>query len=246
MRPKNSLLKSGLAAASLLLALCSQASAATVLNVSLNANGTSRWYDYFSDGFGQIVPDNPPSAAFEDGFYRISNPSLTWGGGADIFPHEGNWANIGTLTLDGTSTGVGVETFNITGATFNFTQYVADNDAITNGPYSTTMGAITNGSVTLTNGVISDINYLTAITFTYSALGGLNFPGTFAITNTGFDLYADASYTTGFGTIRFVWDADGTANVTAGAVPEPSRMVLAMCGFCGLLFRRRRAASVHA
>lgn len=215
--------------------------AATTVDVSLTANGASRWYDYFSDAYGQINLN--PSGPYEDGFYQIGT-NTPLGGGADIFPNEGNWANVGTLTLSGTVQGVGVETFNIVSSTFDFDQYIADNDAILNTGYLTQMGAISTGTISFLNGVVTDIDFSSGISFIYDfsgfGAGPLPFSGTLAINNAGFDLFADSSYPSGFGNdIRFVWDADGSASFNY-AVPEPSRALLLAASFGGVCLRRRR------
>lgn len=200
--------------------------AATTLNVSLTADGSSRWYEYISDVYAQI--DKEP-----DGFYLISTDNAV-GGGVDVFPHEGNWANVGSFTLSGTVTGVGVETFSITSSTFNFAPYIAEDDAVIGVSYTTTMGAPTTGTIQFTNGVVSSIDYNSPITFRFIGFETIPFAGQLVINNSGFDLDAD-----GTAPYRWRWDATGTA-AFAYAVPEPSRFLLVAAGVGGVLLQRRR------
>lgn len=195
-----------------------------------------RWYEYFSDVYAQI--DKEP-----DGFYLISTNGPV-GGGADVFPNEGNWLNVGSLTLSGTVTGVGVETFTITGSTFDFDQYVADNDMVAGVGYATNIGTPALGTIQFANGVVSSIDYSSPITFVFNGVGSMPFSGTLAINNSGFDLYADSTYPSGMGSpFRYVWDATGTAAYSSVvAVPEPTRSLFLLGSLGALLLRRRRFA----
>lgn len=236
-------MKSTVIPLSAVLVLASAGQAATTVNVSLSADGGSRFYEYFSDAFAQLDRGFNGNPAL-DGFYLISdnvnNPGTFTqvGGGADVFPHEGNWSNVGSFTLNGTATGIGVELFTITGATFDFSPYIADDDSIANAGYTTSFSSVPTGTITLTNGVVTDLSFTGPIVFTYDTfLGSLPYEGTLAIDETGFNLAVDGVNPTMFGDFRYRWDATGGSSFAV--VPEPS---VAMLGLLAgvFAFRRRR------
>jgi len=224
------------------LGLASQASAAT-FQLDLVADGDSRWYEYVSDAYAELGRSFNGNSVM-DGFFKISNNGAsTLGGGADVFPHEANFANIGTLSF-ANGTGVGVETLAITGLTMNFSPFVADNDTVTNSGYTTALSNVA-GTVTVFNGAVAAIDLTSNITFTYqhNMLGALPYDGTFTMNNGGFDLDVDESITTAFGGVRYAWDVHGSVSNLASipAVPEPETyaMLLAGLGLIGSVVRRR-------
>lgn len=209
-------------------------------SLGLTAEGTGRWYEYFSDAFAQI--DREP-----DGFYLISQlPNFVpVGGGANVFPSEGNFADLGTIGYS-TITGVGHETATITSLDLDFAPYIAYTDALVNQPYTTSFTGFS-GTVDLFNGAVTAVNLASDIRFTYDFSGfgfGLaDYDGTFSITGSRFDLFVDGTYPTPFpDPMRYVWDFEGDVQNLA-PVPEPSTylMLLAGLGVIGATALRRRA-----
>ncbi|MEM7401808.1 MAG: TonB-dependent receptor [Pseudomonadota bacterium] len=198
-------------------------------NLNFTANGDGRWVDIFSDAYGQIDQGYGGSAVL-DGFFQFSAlPAVTiLGTGADIFPFEGNWADVGLVLYDNSSlTGVGAETAPANAGIFDFDTYVADNDSILSVGYDTSV-ALNAGNVTFNNGTPTAVDATYDIFFTYAAgnLGGFPIPAT---TSTGtltlnpdntFDLFADGPSST-IGQLGFIWDFDGTYDFsgTAGCPP---------------------------
>lgn len=227
----------------LLLALTAGPAMAATMNVSLTADGSSRWYEYFSNAYAQIDQGFGGNPAL-DGFFVIDGTlgngpaDSQLGGGADVFPFEGNWSDIGTLTLSGTPTGSGTENFSILDAVFNFSSFIADDDSISNTGYSTALTGVT-GNVQFTSGLVTSISFSSDVTFTYShpMLGELPYNGTLTMDDDGFVLAVDDTNATLLGDLRYRWDATGTAAFSV--VPEPSAALLAAAAL-PFLFRRKR------
>jgi len=207
-------------------------SASAAINIDLNALGTGRATDNFSAAYAQINLD-------PDGMYSTVDDSPF--GPTDNFPVEGNWLGAGSLQLSGTPTGVGIENFNITGATFDFNQFVDGNLTFVGGPYTTDLSSVT-GTVEITNGLVTDLNYNSIAGFSFAGLGGLTWTGNFTMTETSFTLFVDDTQDFGFGPANFIWDFAGTP--TATVVPEPSTYAFAagtlMLGFA--IWQRRRSS----
>jgi hypothetical protein len=237
-----------LAVLSLALGVSAPAASAATFNLSFTADGSSRWYEYFSDSFAQLDRGFGGNPAL-DGFYSISAlPTFTQiGTGADVFPTEAAFANIGSLAFADTFTGSGLETAAITGLTLNFSPFVADDDNITAAGYTTGLSAVS-GNVTLFNGAVTAINLTSTITFTYDfsgfGAGPLPYSGSFVITGQSFDLYVDHAYTAfAPNDLRYVWDVTGTVNdLATAAIPEPSATAALAAGaaLAIALIRRRR------
>ncbi|WP_018410117.1 PEP-CTERM sorting domain-containing protein [Methyloversatilis thermotolerans] len=238
--PHALLLAVGLAASSL-------ASAASS-SLSLTADGDSRWYSYYSAVYAQIDKSWKGSQV-ADGFFGISS-GATVGSGVDVFPNEGNFANIGTLTYANVSN-VGLQTASITDLTLNFTQFIDGSAASElNVDYTTKLSNIS-GTATLYNGALADIDLTASITFTFNASGQTaSYTGTFTITDGVFDLYVDSTAAVLGRNFRYVWDVEGSvAGLTTipetPPVPEPETyaMLLAGLGLIGVrsLHGRRKA-----
>lgn len=209
-----------------------QVHANSEITIDLTANGTGQFIDYFSAGYAQINLD-------PDGMYPIgSSTPPTQGSPVDGFPSEGNWAAVGTLTLDSTATGSGVETLNVASATFDFNQYVDGATlAIAGTAYSTSV-TITSGTVELTNGIVTDITLDSDIAFTFGAFPANPFNGSFDISGGTFDLFVDDTENVGLD-VRQAWVFDGTAS-SPTVIPEPASLMLLATGACSMFIRRRK------
>ncbi len=201
-------------------------------SLSLTADGSSRWYEFVSDAFAQLDRgfNNNPAL---DGFYLISAEPDPWnptvfqpiGGGADVFPHEADFASIGTITYTGSGNG----TFPITAITLDVARYVADDDALTSTGYTTTVTA-PSGTITFAGGQLVDLTLTANVRFTYDGsgfgLGNLSYDGTFEVDGGRFSLFVDDSNDSDFGPLRYVWDV-------AGAVAGLDSDVIFRTGFEG-------------
>lgn len=215
--------------------------AADTFDLSLSADDGGRWYEYYSNVYGEIGADageitNPGSDDFgfiADGFFDIDSGNKV-GGGVVVFPFGGNFLNVGSLTFDGVS---GL----ITDLTLDFDNYIADNDAVTNSGYTTTLSNVS-GSVETFNGEVSGINLTSDISFIYDTnFGDFSYDGTFSITDGSFELLVDDSNAVSFlGDYRLVWDVQGDV-LNLSPVPEPSVYAMFFAGMAlvGAMARRR-------
>ncbi|CAL1125565.1 unnamed protein product [Cladocopium goreaui] len=223
------------------------------LPLSGTADGSSRWYEYFSDGFAQLDQGFGGNPAL-DGFFLISSlPAFDpIGGGANVFPNEAAF-NLGTISYDDAGlSGSGLENTPITGYTVDMALNIADDDAIVSQGYTTTLQNVA-GSLTFFNGALAAVNMTSDIVFTYdfSGFGGglLDFTGAFDFNGDSFELLVDnESYPSGFGAdIKYAWESTGSIDGLA-AVPEPGTFALLACGgfslVVGALMRNRNAAPV--
>jgi len=244
--------------ATLVLSVVAGPAFAAVVDLELVADGDGRWSDLFSDAFGQVDggPAYPGSPGF-DGFYQVSAlPSfVTIGGGATVFPLGADFGDAGDVTVDVSGiTGVGVELAPITDVAIDFTAFIANDDAVTGGGYTTSFSGVS-GNVTYTDGVPTSIDLTSTVTFSYdfSAFGAgvLDFVGTFGITSNSFTLFVDSpQYPSQFGTVAFIWDVTGVATPVGGTPSVPvagvSGVVLLACslGAAGYAAARRRRGRV--
>ncbi|MEM7409618.1 MAG: hypothetical protein AAF430_05185 [Myxococcota bacterium] len=226
------------------------ASAATaqtgLIGVRLTADGDGRWFEFQSDAFCQVDGGTfYPGAPGADGFYLISTGAPI-GSGITCFPDGPNFGGVGGTTgflevdLSGV-TGTGVEMAPITDVLIEFNDYIADDDALFGLQY-TSAYSVTSGTATLTNGVVTDVDVMADVTFTYdvsqicppSLL--LDYTGTLEITSTSFDLLVNSgALVTCLGNARWDWDVMGAAT----QLPEPSGP-WALLSAGGLLWALRR------
>ncbi len=187
--------------------------------LSFQAEGHSRWYEFYTDSFAQLDKGYAGNPAL-DGFFRISaepdpfSPTVfqQTGDSVNVFPSEGAFANIGTLTYTGSGNG----TFPITGMTLNVSQYVDATVGVLGAPYRTTVSN-TVGTITIANGnavaINLDANILFEIDVNYiPSMGWVPYRGTLAMSGNRFDIFVDDNYTFTHGDLRYVWDLVGTIN----------------------------------
>ena len=150
------------------------------VSLSLTANGTSRFFEYFSDAFAQIDQSFNGSDVL-DGFFQISQlPAIQQGPGtgADVFPMEGDWKDVFDLSIDLTGTsGIGEETASVIGLVGDLDVFVQGSSTVLASPYTTTLSEIA-GEVKLLDGVVVGIMNLNATaTFTWDTSGFNGFNG---------------------------------------------------------------------
>ncbi|WP_018410076.1 PEP-CTERM sorting domain-containing protein [Methyloversatilis thermotolerans] len=227
-------------------ALTTHTAQAGTFNLSLSADEGSRFYDYFSDVYGELGKDwgiieNEDSEDYglmADGSFLIGTSEVV-GSGAIYFPNLGNFLNVGTITYDD-ATGV------ITGVSMPdnaFSRYIADNDghaANTFGAYRTIESTSFSGSVTLAGGAVTGIDLVLPISFRY---GSYSYDGSFVIDGDSFELFVDDSNQVGPYTFRYAWDVTGSVQNLA-PVPEPESYALMLAGLgllAGVARRAKRA-----
>jgi hypothetical protein len=192
--------------------------------VSLSADGTSRWYEYFSDAFAQIDKGWNGSDVL-DGFYLIGQlPDFVQvGGGYDQFPSEGDWVDILNLTYDVDGLlGIGEELAPIIALVAEFNDVIPGEGSVLARPYATEFSNI-NGTVALRDGEIVGIAELRAtVTFIFDTPGGilpwitgdtLEATGDLIVEGNGrFSLYAATPAPLIIGDADAVWDLTGQVN----------------------------------
>ena len=180
--------------------------------LDLTAEPESRWYDYYSDAFAEVGQGWRGDDEL-DGFFLTSQlPTYTpIGGGADVFPFDGDFTNIGSVEFD-------LATGEINDLTMDVDNFVAFNFSVLNSVlgdgYDTTLSNV-NGMVTADNGNVSAIDLSADITFTYGSVEPdiVPYNGTFTIQGNRFELFVDeAVLIKGFGTFRYGWDFFGTVD----------------------------------
>jgi hypothetical protein len=220
---------------------------AAVVDLSLVADGTGRWYEYLSDAFCQVDggPSYPGAPGFDGSYQTSLLPAYTTlGGGSVCFPNGANFGNVGTVTVDDTGlTGTGTETASITDIEIEFNDFIADNDAIVGG--YTTMITNESGTVTYENGVATSVDLTMDVEFVYDAslfgLGLLGFNGVFSIASNDFTLLVDET-----NNVRYVWDVTGSAAVAGNIAPAvpvfglPGLMATVSALVAGAAFALRR------
>ena len=178
-------------------------------DLNLTADGDSRWYDYFSDAFGQVDQGFRDDEA-RDGFFLISElPNyVPIGRGADLFPTENDFSNFGTIDYDAATGEISDISIDVDGfVAFNFSVL---NSRLGDG-YSTTVSNPT-GTVSLQGDNVSAINLTADVTLTYGQAppNVVPYNGTFTIENDRFILDVDEAVNVpGFGTFRYAWDIHG-------------------------------------
>jgi hypothetical protein len=215
---------------------------AATLAVGAVADGSTRFYEYFSDSYAQL--DLSPQ-----GFYAISQlPAVVslGAGDNDVFPFGANFANLFTLAYDASAvTGFGIETVPLTALTTAFSTYIADDDSILSQGYAES-GANVAGTLSFIDGALAAVNATADVTFTYdfSGFGGGPLPyfGTLSLAGGVYTLFVDTSYPSGFPEpFRYRWESTGTLT---GLTPVPAPAALLLLGSALPLLslvRRRRA-----
>jgi hypothetical protein len=225
-----------------LLALTLPAAAQT-FSLSLQIDDGSRWYDYFSDAFGEVGKQFNGSASL-NGFYQISAlPAYTQiGGGFAVFPSGGAFANVGSIGYDASSYGgSGLGTAPITSITADFAPFAGfDATVFGEGVNYSTAFANAVGTVSLFNGAVTGVDLEADVTFTYDITGFGNFPfaGKMTIDDDEFMLAAGSG---SVGEFAFQWDLKGSVQ-NLSPVPEASTNAMLLAGLAGVsLILRRRA-----
>jgi hypothetical protein len=206
--------------------LCAKQSFAAETAITGTAAPDSRWYEYFSDAFGQLDKGFGGNEAL-DGFFLISSlPNFEQiGSGGDVFPREADF-DLGTIAYDDVAlTGSGAESAAITGYNVDFDVNISDDDVVFSIGYATTLQNVA-GTVHFLDGALSSIDLASDITFSYdiSHLGGgvLNYAGTFSIDGDHFTLDVDDTQTVpGFGDFRYAWESTGTIDDLAATPATP-------------------------
>ena len=183
------------------------------MKLSLLADGGSRWYEYFSVAFAEVLkPFN--GSQVPDGFFLVSSlPGFVQiGAGFDVFPFETDFADVGTLSFDaGTYNGVGDGVGSVTALAADFVRFVAPDSTVLGAGvnYSTALSNVS-GTVSLRDGKIVRINLSAVVTFTYAdtPFGTLVYSGPFNIAGNRFTLRAGDPVTPG--DIGYRWDLSGT------------------------------------
>jgi len=155
-------------------------------------------------------------------------------GEVDPFPFGANWAGFGTLTLSGTPTLLGSETFGIDGASFDVDAFA---DAALwsflggyGGEDYTTVVTVNSGSVSMTNGVVDTLSLDGDVSFLmggqpskdYTAASG------FLMSETALSINVNDTVEAFGSNIEHTWDITGTPSFTV--IPEPSGLVLLTIG----------------
>jgi hypothetical protein len=137
--------------------------------ISLRADGTSRFFEYFSDSFAQIDKGFNGSDVL-DGFYKISElPDFVQiGGGYDMFPAEGDWVDILDVTYDTDGlSGIGDELAPVTEVVTELNDVIPGEGTTLMRPYTTEFSN-SSGTVSLRDGEVVAIPEIQAtVTFLF-------------------------------------------------------------------------------
>ncbi|MEM7543021.1 MAG: TonB-dependent receptor [Pseudomonadota bacterium] len=185
----------------------------TCFDLDFDADGDGRWYEFFSDAFAQIDQGFNSDPRIDGFFLAQMLPALVQVGlGADVFPSEADWDNVGSLFIDlGPLSGLGIESLPLAASLFDFDQYVADDDNILNLGYDTVVNS-TAGNATFTNGTLTALDATVDLNLTYPVGGAFSYPGTLRLNpDNTFDLLAT----------NFPLDAAGIAAAVAISTPGP-------------------------
>lgn len=251
----------------LVLATVSTANAAGTIQLDLAADNGSRWYDYFSDAFGELgllhqtsgspTPPIPTESVpgTNDGFFQITNPTTQFGA-ANVFVNDNDFSSSYSLIYDDSTAlnGVGVEVRSVTGFTLDFDSDIADADFISNTGYTTTSTNVA-GTVTFTDGVLTSIDTTSDITFDlgpnpFNPSVNVAYSGSFDIVGNNWSLLVNvpldgqgefdlAAAQPKIGSFDFEvgWDVTGTVT---NVIPEPaSASLILLAGVSGLAVRCR-------
>ncbi|MEM7453202.1 MAG: PEP-CTERM sorting domain-containing protein [Planctomycetota bacterium] len=201
------------------------------IDISMTADGSGRFYDYFSNSYAEV-------GLSPNGMYEIGTGAGPLGSNVVTF-NGGDWTNVGQITVAGTVNGTGVEVKTINNAVFDFDQYIEGGllSPIGTG-YSTTMSNVI-GTITYEDGAITSIDMTSDIAFAFAGAPTNEYDGgQFNIVGGDFNLDLDDSeLIAGAFNIRQEWNFTGTVN---NVIPEPGSALL-LCGVAvGFAARRRR------
>ena len=138
--------------------------------------------------------------------------------------NDGDWLKVGKIFVDGTPSGVGNETLDISSATFDFNQYAMGSLLTPFGEDYTTELSNISGTVDFSDGNVAGINLLSGIEFAFDGTDD-PYEGSFTINGGEFALFVNDSVDSPFGPITLQWDFDGSASGTGKTVPEPSSLL---------------------
>lgn len=183
------------------------------------ANGSSRFYEYFSDGFVQMDWTHPTRPTNQS-FRNIADPSIMYGSGYDAFPND-NEFRMGSVQFDDSGLIGGNGDAPVTEVTFAVSKDPFD-AAYTNWARFTTNTIVNSfeGTVQLVDG--SPAGMTLNIDVTLEMVGFLSattngyYEGSFTVAGNAFDLSVvmeeDQILDTAFGTsvVDLEWDFSGT------------------------------------
>lgn len=205
------------------LAAAAAPAAAADFPLSFTADGSSRWYEFYTDSFAQLDKGYGGDPAL-DGFFRIGAEADPFApvvfqeaaDGADVFPHEHAFANIGTISYAGSGDG----TFPITAVALDVSPHVTAEYGVLGTDYRTTVASPI-GTVTVSGGVVTDIRLEAAIRFELDAnyipsMGWLPYDGTLSMAGDRFDILVDDEVAFAHGNLRYVWDLTGRIEGVGG------------------------------
>jgi hypothetical protein len=183
------------------------------------ADGSSRFYEYFSEGFVQMDWTHPSQPTHQS-FRNISNPSTMYGAGYDAFPND-NEFRMGAVEFDDSGLIGGTGDAPITEVTFAVSKDPFD-AAYTNWARFTTNTIVNSfeGTVQLVDGAPAGMTLNIDVTLEMvgflSATTNGYYEGNFIVDGNTFDLSVvmeeDQVLDTAFGTsvVDLEWDFSGT------------------------------------
>lgn len=210
-------------AIALCFALSTSAHAATV-PLSLTADNSSRWYDFYMGWFAQVdrtaSGDPAPNQMYwTDAEANPFNPTAYdySGSNAIVFKHGRAFSNVGSVSYTGSGNG----TFPITAITLDIGAYVLSQNASALGAAYTTTVSNPVGTVQISNGAVADIQLQANIRFEMDAsfippLSIIPFNGSLAMDGNRFDIFVDGRFNFGHGELHNAWDLTGSIDMAGG------------------------------
>ncbi|MEM6688618.1 MAG: PEP-CTERM sorting domain-containing protein [Planctomycetota bacterium] len=234
------------------------ARAIEIVDITFQADDSGRFIERFSNGFAEI-------GRTPNGMYAIDNPNgPLLGTPVTVFPSGGDWANAGTITLDGIATRSGSETLNILGAEFDFNTFVSGSSASVlaqtppGGPpglagnYTTSITSAM-GTVSLFDGLVTSISFDADVAFIFPFFEAFPYNSDGTAGNEGLSIASNGDFVLAvddeedaFGVPNFgpsqAWAFTGTASgvLRAAAVPEPGTTIGLLALFTTVICSRKR------